>query len=125
MPLISNLRRAMRRAYHRTVDLSHPARSPLGSAVVNCVVYQDGERQPGDCPAGEAIRRVRKAGQGFVWIGLHEPDEAELTELAGLFGLHPSPSRTRCARTPGPRSRRTTGRCSPSSRPSATWSTRS
>ncbi|WP_329119799.1 magnesium and cobalt transport protein CorA [Streptomyces sp. NBC_01465] len=89
MPLISNLRRAMRRAYHRTVDLSHPARSPLGSAVVNCVVYQDGERQPGDCPAGEAIRRVRKAGQGFVWIGLHEPDEAELTELAGLFGLHP------------------------------------
>jgi magnesium transporter len=89
MPLISNLRRVMRRTYRRTVDLSHPARSPLGSAVVNCVVYQDGVRQPGDCPAEEALRRVRKAGTGFVWIGLHEPEESELTDLAELFGLHP------------------------------------
>ncbi|RSO05263.1 magnesium transporter CorA, partial [Streptomyces sp. WAC 06725] len=72
MPMISNLSRAVRRAYRRTVDLSHPARSPLGSAVVNCVVYREGGRQPGDWAPAEAIRRARK-GRGFVWIGPHTP----------------------------------------------------
>lgn len=87
--MIRKLRRAVRRVTRRTVDLSHPARSPLGSAVVNCVVYLEGVRQPGDCPADEAIRRVRKAGAGFVWIGLHEPTEEEFTSVAELFALHP------------------------------------
>jgi magnesium transporter len=73
----------------RTVDLSHPARSPLGSAVVNCVVYLDGVRQTGHCTAEEAIEQVRKFGNGFVWIGLHEPSEEEFAGLAKLFGLHP------------------------------------
>ncbi|WP_371618900.1 magnesium/cobalt transporter CorA [Streptomyces sp. NBC_00454] len=87
--MFSNLRRAVRRGYHRAVDLSHPARSPLGSAVVNCIVYRDGERQDGTADAGEALRRVRKTGEGFVWIGLHEPSQEELAGLAELFGLHP------------------------------------
>lgn len=88
MSMIRNLRRTVRRAYRRTVDLSHPARSPLGSAVVNCVVYRDGERQLDHCAAEEALRRVRRAGTGFVWIGLHEPDREEFTGVAELFGLH-------------------------------------
>ncbi|MER7760003.1 magnesium/cobalt transporter CorA [Streptomyces sp. NPDC097619] len=87
--MFSNLRRAVRRSYRRTVDLSHPARSPLGSAVVNCVVYQDGVRQDGCHEVEEAVRRVRKSGDGFVWVGLHEPEQAELAGLAELFGLHP------------------------------------
>ncbi|MER6911368.1 magnesium and cobalt transport protein CorA [Streptomyces sp. NPDC000594] len=88
--MIRRLRRAMRRAHRRpTVDLSHPARSPLGGSVVNCVVYEDGRRRPGDDDAREALRRVRKEGRGFVWIGLHEPAEAEFAVLAELFGLHP------------------------------------
>ncbi|MBT2510349.1 magnesium and cobalt transport protein CorA [Streptomyces sp. ISL-98] len=89
MPLIRNISRVVRRAYGRTVDLSHPTRSPLGSAVVNCVVYEDGLRQPGDCPAEEALRRVRKSGRGFVWIGLHEPAQEEFAGFAELFELHP------------------------------------
>lgn len=88
MSMIRNLRRTVRRAYRRTVDLSHPARSPLGSAVVNCVVYRDGERQLGRCAAEEALRQVRRAGSGFVWIGLHEPSEAEFAGVAELFDLH-------------------------------------
>ncbi|MGW6565792.1 magnesium/cobalt transporter CorA [Streptomyces sp. NPDC054975] len=87
--MIRNLRRSVRRAYRRTVDLSHPARSPLGSSVVNCVLYEDGARQRGSCPAEEAVRRVRKSGDGFVWIGLHEPSVEEFAGLAELFGLHP------------------------------------
>ncbi|BCL32713.1 magnesium transporter CorA [Streptomyces aurantiacus] len=90
MPMIRKLSRAVRRAYHRTVDLSHPARSPLGSAVENCVVYQEGGRQPGDWAPDEAIGRTRESGRdGFVWIGLHEPTEDEFEDLAKLFGLHP------------------------------------
>jgi magnesium transporter len=89
VPIIRNLRRTVRRAYRRTVDLSHPARSPLGSAVVNCVLYEDGARHRGACPAEEAVRRVRKSGDGFVWIGLHEPSVEEFAGLAELFGLHP------------------------------------
>ncbi|KPI16152.1 magnesium and cobalt transport protein CorA [Actinobacteria bacterium OV450] len=87
--MFSNLRRAVRRGYRRAVDLSHPARSPLGSAVVNCVVYVDGTRQDGCAEVEEALRRVRKTGDGFVWIGLHEPSREELAGLAELFGLHP------------------------------------
>ncbi|MFI1865714.1 magnesium and cobalt transport protein CorA [Streptomyces jumonjinensis] len=100
--MIHKLRRAMRRAYRPTVDLSHPARSPLGSSVVNCVVYEDGVRIPCDNDAGRALRRVRSSGgsgsgrsngngngNGFVWIGLHEPTEIEFAVFAELFGLHP------------------------------------
>lgn len=89
MPVIRNIRRAVRGAYRRTVDLSHPARSPLGNAVVNCVVYEDGVRQSGSCSVEEALRRVRKSGRGFVWLGLHEPPEDEFGRIAELFGLHP------------------------------------
>lgn len=88
MSMFSNIRRAVRRSYRHAVDLSHPARSPLGGSVVNCVVYRDGTRQYGDCEVEEALRRVRKAGDGFVWIGLHEPQQEEFADLAELFGLH-------------------------------------
>ncbi|WP_030207743.1 magnesium and cobalt transport protein CorA [Streptomyces sp. NRRL S-87] len=87
--MLSNIRQAVRRSYRRAVDLSHPARSPLGSAVVNCVVYVKGVRQDGCTDAEQALRWVRRAGDGFVWIGLHEPGQEEFTGLARLFGLHP------------------------------------
>lgn len=45
--MIRHLARAVRRSDRRAVDLSHPARSPLGRAVVNCVVYLEGVRQAG------------------------------------------------------------------------------
>ena len=87
--MIHRLRSAVRRTYRRAVDLSHPSRSPLGSAVVNCVVYRDGVRQDGVRSVEETVRRVRKSGDGFVWIGLHEPEEKEFAGLAELFELHP------------------------------------
>ncbi|MEU8569583.1 magnesium and cobalt transport protein CorA [Streptomyces pathocidini] len=92
MSVMRTLRKAVRLPRRRRgVDLSHPARSPLGSAVVNCVVYRDGKRQEGEWAAGDAIERVRedKGGGGFVWIGLHEPGQEEFAGIAELFGLHP------------------------------------
>ncbi|MFI5807868.1 magnesium and cobalt transport protein CorA [Streptomyces sp. NPDC051561] len=89
-PRLRHLRRAVRRVTGRGVDLSHPSRSPLGSAVENCVVFEEGVRRARDCSAAEALERVRKGeDRSFVWLGLHEPDQEELDSLADLFGLHP------------------------------------
>ncbi|MET9384085.1 magnesium and cobalt transport protein CorA [Streptomyces sp. NPDC002928] len=70
--------------YDTTRDPSTP------SAVVDCAVYRDGARVATATPLTphEAMRQVRRDG-GFVWIGLHEPTEAEFAGIAGEFGLHP------------------------------------
>ncbi|MGW2458995.1 magnesium and cobalt transport protein CorA [Streptomyces sp. NPDC001761] len=87
---VGGLRKVARLARRRSrVDLSHPARSPLGSSVVNCVTYQDGVRVPGCADLVDAVRFVRKTGEGFVWLGLHEPTDREFTGIAELFDLHP------------------------------------
>jgi magnesium transporter len=35
------------------------------------------------------VERVRKKGEGFVWLGLHEPTDSEFAGIAELFDLHP------------------------------------
>ncbi|MER6071228.1 magnesium/cobalt transporter CorA [Streptomyces sp. NPDC001817] len=87
---VGGLRKVARLARRRPrVDLSHPARSPLGSSVVNCVTYQDGVRVPQCTDLVDAVRMVRKTGEGFVWLGLHEPTDHEFAGIAELFDLHP------------------------------------
>ncbi|MEV6169990.1 magnesium and cobalt transport protein CorA [Streptomyces sp. NPDC051954] len=87
---VSGLRRVARLARRRPrVDLSHPARSPLGSSVVNCVTYRDGARDLAGGDLVDAVQRVRKHGDGFVWLGLHEPTDQEFAGIAELFDLHP------------------------------------
>ncbi|MCT7355233.1 magnesium and cobalt transport protein CorA [Streptomyces sp. 15-116A] len=87
---VGGLRRVARLARRRPrVDLSHPARSPLGSSVVNCVTYQDGVRRTARGELVDAVREVRKSGEGFVWLGLHEPTDREFAGIAELFDLHP------------------------------------
>ncbi|MET7475761.1 magnesium/cobalt transporter CorA [Streptomyces sp. NPDC005648] len=87
---VGGLRKVARLARRRPrVDLSHPARSPLGSSVVNCVTYRDGVRVPGSGDLVDAVERVRKNRDGFVWLGLHEPTDQEFAGIAELFDLHP------------------------------------
>ncbi|MER5750978.1 magnesium and cobalt transport protein CorA [Streptomyces sp. NPDC002088] len=87
---VGGLRKVARLARRRPrVDLSHPARSPLGSSVVNCVTYRDGVRAPGGRDLVDAVEWVRKSGDGFVWLGLHEPTDQEFAGIAELFDLHP------------------------------------
>ncbi|WP_369245832.1 magnesium/cobalt transporter CorA [Streptomyces sp. R41] len=87
---VDGLRRVARLTRRRArVDLSHPARSPLGSAVVNCVAYQDGARVPGGRDLVDTVERIRKSDEGFVWLGLHEPTDREFAGVAELFDLHP------------------------------------
>ena len=65
---------------------TEPATNP--AAIVDCAAYIDGHRVTGCDDPARAIARVRTEGRGFVWIGLHEPDEQEMAFLADLLGLH-------------------------------------
>jgi magnesium transporter len=71
------------------VDLSHHARSPLGTSVVNCVTYKEGARVPTDGDLVDTVEHLRKTRDGFVWLGLHEPSNHEFEGIADLFDLHP------------------------------------
>jgi magnesium transporter len=68
------------------------APQPHPPAVVDCAVYAEGHRLPGKCGYADALSRVRQiellGHQAFVWVGLHEPDETEMQEVADVFGLH-------------------------------------
>ena len=59
------------------------------SAVVDCAIYRDGCRSPEQLDWRSAIDEVEGTGEGFVWIGMHEPDEAQLAGVAERFRLHP------------------------------------
>ncbi|MDX2604566.1 magnesium and cobalt transport protein CorA [Streptomyces caniscabiei] len=97
MSMIHNLRAAVRpsrpsrlslRKDGGVYDATRPAET--ATAVVDCAVYRDGARVSFErnLTPHEAIRQVRRDG-GFVWIGLHEPSEAEFSGIAAEFGLHP------------------------------------
>ncbi|PRW64816.1 magnesium/cobalt transporter CorA [Actinopolyspora mortivallis] len=63
--------------------------SPRGStSVVDCAVYVDGVRLPGEWTHEQAMSEVRSRRNGFVWIGLHEPDQRQINGVAETFGLH-------------------------------------
>ena len=66
---------------------------PADQAVVDCGVYVDGQRLPGTFSHADAWAKVGElqlAGQeAYAWIGLHEPSEHQMREVAGVFGLHP------------------------------------
>lgn len=62
---------------------------PTARAIVDCAVYVDGQRLPGRFTHAEALAEVRSRGTGFVWIGLHDPDETQMADIASTFDLHP------------------------------------
>ena len=91
MPPLSSLRPALRAAHTR--GRSGPSmlpkfHVPLSAYVVDCAVYVDGERLPGRFTHDRALAEVRRRDEGFVWIGLHEPAEEQITGIADVFGLH-------------------------------------
>ena len=58
--------------------------------IVDGAVYRGGTRLPVDCSASdyEALRASASADGDFVWVGLYQPSQAELAEVATAFGLH-------------------------------------
>ena len=55
--------------------------------IVDCAHYQDGRRRDeGAVPLQEAAARCGQGG--FVWLGLLEPGDEELSQVRDTFGLH-------------------------------------
>jgi magnesium transporter len=54
---------------------------------VDCAVYEQGQRRPGELRLGEAFDACQKDGS-FVWLGLHEPTEDEFDSVRREFNLH-------------------------------------
>ncbi|MFJ1754040.1 magnesium/cobalt transporter CorA [Kitasatospora sp. NPDC088134] len=57
--------------------------------IVDCGIYRDGRRTEGPADFSDALAEVRAAGDGFLWIGLADPTEAEFDHVSEEFGLHP------------------------------------
>jgi magnesium transporter len=57
--------------------------------IVDSALYRDGVRESVELDDG-LLDRLRGEGREdtFVWIGLHEPDAAEMGRVATMFGLH-------------------------------------
>ncbi len=90
MPPLSSIRPAIRAASRltRVGPIRPTLRVPVSAYVVDCAVYVDGERLPGRWTHDGALAEVRRREEGFVWIGLHQPDEEQITSIADVFGLH-------------------------------------
>ena len=96
MSQLSSIRPAIRAAgsrarlpgRHGGQSLLPKLRVPISAHVVDCAVYVGGVRLPGRWTHERALAEVRKRGDGFVWIGLHEPDDEQITGVAEAFGLH-------------------------------------
>ncbi len=82
--------RAVSKVLPRTGGAVTPPRPPRArhSAIVDCGLYIDGIRQPGQWDYTDALTEARKRDEAFVWVGLHEPDGDEFADLAQTFDLH-------------------------------------
>jgi magnesium transporter len=85
----------VRRAVHRMLNPPHATEDQhqrgSHSGVVDCALYLDGLRQPGNWHYQDALAAARRAGSGFVWLGLKEPDANELADIAETFHLDELP----------------------------------
>ncbi|TDC15814.1 magnesium and cobalt transport protein CorA [Streptomyces sp. 8K308] len=61
----------------------------LPAAVVDCALYEDGERAPGRVGLDGILKRIGEGGGRFVWIGLYEPTAEQIQQVADAFNLHP------------------------------------
>jgi magnesium transporter len=50
--------------------------------IVDCAVYEKGERRPGEVPLERALEEGRSESSSFAWIGLAEPDARELDAIS-------------------------------------------
>jgi magnesium transporter len=56
--------------------------------IVDCAYYRDGRRQHEGAMELDRAARICHEESGFVWLGLFEPEPAELREVQRHFGLH-------------------------------------
>ena len=66
-----------------------PDAEELASAVVDCGLYDAGERRGGRVELETALRKADACTDGFAWIGLHDPSAAVVEAVGEHFELHP------------------------------------
>jgi magnesium transporter len=60
----------------------------MSDVIVDQAIYRDGRRMPcGDL--SDELELLRAAGQGFIWIGLKDPTDAEFALVNEELKLHP------------------------------------
>jgi magnesium transporter len=69
---------------HSTTPSSDGARS----SIIDCGLYVNGERQPGNRSYVDAYEAACAQDNAFVWLGLHEPTHAEMSGIAATYDLH-------------------------------------
>ncbi|SPM35547.1 Mg2+ and Co2+ transporter CorA, partial [Mycobacterium rhizamassiliense] len=83
---------ALRTIAHEPDPEPTPQPPPPHEALIDCAVYVGGQRLPGKFSYEAACSKVHQiealGHEAFVWVGLHEPNEAQMTEVANVFGLH-------------------------------------
>lgn len=69
---------------------SRPSRLtvPAEQAIEHCRVFVDGQSLAGEYTPSSALAAVAESGRGFVWVGMHEPVESQMTKVAEQFGIH-------------------------------------
>ncbi len=84
---------ALRPLAHEPHIARAPVPHPPHEALVDCAVYAEGHRLPGKFTYAAALSKVREiellGHEAFVWVGLHEPDNTQMQDVADVFGLHP------------------------------------
>jgi magnesium transporter len=61
----------------------------VSSAVVDCGLYDAGERKGGRVELETALRKADACSDGFAWIGLHDPSPGVVEAVGKHFELHP------------------------------------
>jgi magnesium transporter len=57
--------------------------------IVDCAIYEDGERRAGDLDVAEAARAAGDdSTPAFAWLGVHEPTTEEFDAVRREFDLH-------------------------------------
>ncbi|WP_328520597.1 magnesium and cobalt transport protein CorA [Kribbella sp. NBC_00359] len=56
--------------------------------IVDCGVYAEGERQDLPRDPETVAQAIDDNGECFGWVGLHDPSDAEMRRVQGLFDLH-------------------------------------
>lgn len=66
----------------------HRFEVPVERAIEHCRLIVDGRRLPGEYHISSAVDEVREHPGGYVWLALHEPNEAQMAGVAECFGIH-------------------------------------
>jgi magnesium transporter len=66
-----------------------PSAEEIGKAVVDCGLYEGGERRGGRIDLETALKQASECTDGWIWIGLHDPSPEVVETVGQHFQLPP------------------------------------